>query len=180
MAEFFDEGVSRRTAWPDRPQAAQLLKAITDPARGFDAIVVGEYERASPGQQLKQLTLILRSHGVQLRLPETYGPVDFDNPRQLAPLDLLGGHSWREVQRSRFRSKAAMRAQVIEQDSATLAIAVALVAGIPALIQTTKQAAKRHNAALICLARRRLDVLYAMLRDKQPYRPSPAEPAPAA
>jgi transposase len=29
---------------------------------------------------------------------------------------------------------------------------------------------KRHNAALICLARRRVDVLYAMLRDRTPYR----------
>lgn len=28
---------------------------------------------------------------------------------------------------------------------------------------------KRHNAALICLARRRVDVLYAMLRDRKPY-----------
>jgi transposase len=28
---------------------------------------------------------------------------------------------------------------------------------------------KRHNAALICLARRRVDVLFAMLRDKTPY-----------
>lgn len=28
---------------------------------------------------------------------------------------------------------------------------------------------KRHNAALICLARRRTDVLYAMLRDRKPY-----------
>ena len=29
---------------------------------------------------------------------------------------------------------------------------------------------KRHNAALICLARRRVDVIFAMLRDSQPYR----------
>lgn len=28
---------------------------------------------------------------------------------------------------------------------------------------------KKHNAAIICLARRRTDVLYAMLRDNQPY-----------
>ncbi|HEV6953214.1 MAG TPA: IS110 family transposase [Promicromonospora sp.] len=30
---------------------------------------------------------------------------------------------------------------------------------------------KKHNAALICLARRRCDVLYAMIRDKKPYQP---------
>jgi transposase len=33
---------------------------------------------------------------------------------------------------------------------------------------------KRHNAALICLARRRCDVLFAILRDKVPYQPRPA------
>ncbi|WP_330256881.1 IS110 family transposase [Nocardia sp. NBC_00565] len=34
---------------------------------------------------------------------------------------------------------------------------------------------KKHNAALICLARRRCDVIYAMLKTKQPYRiPQPA------
>jgi transposase len=40
---------------------------------------------------------------------------------------------------------------------------------------------KRHNAALICLARRRVDVIYAMLRDRQPYRPPiTQDPVPAA
>jgi transposase len=36
---------------------------------------------------------------------------------------------------------------------------------------------KRHNAALICLARRRCDVILAMLRDRKPYQP---DRAPAA
>ena len=35
---------------------------------------------------------------------------------------------------------------------------------------------KKHNEALIALARRRTDVLYAMLRDNKPY----AHPTPAA
>lgn len=40
---------------------------------------------------------------------------------------------------------------------------------------------KRHNAALICLARRRTDVIYAMLRDRRRYvRPSIPTPPPAA
>ncbi|MEU7650786.1 hypothetical protein AB0C42_15600 [Micromonospora taraxaci] len=73
MGEFFDEGVSRRAPWPDRPQAARLLDAVMDSARGFDAVVVGEYERAFHGQQLEQLTPTLVRHGVQLWLPETYG-----------------------------------------------------------------------------------------------------------
>jgi len=40
---------------------------------------------------------------------------------------------------------------------------------------------KRHNAALICLARRRVDVLFAMLRDRKPYnQPTTNEPLPNA
>jgi hypothetical protein len=38
-------------------------------------------------------------------------------------------------------------------------------------------AGKRHNAALICLARRRVDVLFAMLRDGTAYQPQPAPTA---
>ncbi|MFE9207425.1 hypothetical protein [Micromonospora sp. NPDC007230] len=34
VAEFFDEGVSRRVAWPDRPQASLLLAALADPRVG--------------------------------------------------------------------------------------------------------------------------------------------------
>jgi hypothetical protein len=30
---------------------------------------------------------------------------------------------------------------------------------------------KKHNAALICFARRRSDVIYVMLRDRPPYQP---------
>jgi DNA invertase Pin-like site-specific DNA recombinase len=109
--EYFDEGISRRVAWPDRPQAAQLLQALTDPDRAFDALVVGEYERAFTGQQLAQLAPILRQHNMPLWLPETYGPVDFTNPRQLALLDLLGVRSQREIARARYRTTAAMHAQ---------------------------------------------------------------------
>jgi len=40
---------------------------------------------------------------------------------------------------------------------------------------------KRHNAALICLARRRVDVIFAMLRDRKPYQqPASGEPTPTA
>jgi transposase len=39
---------------------------------------------------------------------------------------------------------------------------------------------KKHNAALICLARRRCDVLYAMLRNGTHYRHPEPTPAPAA
>ena len=40
-----------------------------------------------------------------------------------------------------------------------------------------RAAGKRHNAALICLPRRRVDVLFAMLRDGTLYQPEPAQAA---
>ncbi len=32
---------------------------------------------------------------------------------------------------------------------------------------------KRHNVAIVCLARRRTDVLFAVLRDRKPYQSRP-------
>jgi site-specific DNA recombinase len=49
VAEFFDVGTSRSLPWVRRPQAAALLAAAQDPDRGFDAVVVGEFERAFAG-----------------------------------------------------------------------------------------------------------------------------------
>src|SRR5262245_55564753 len=55
VVDFFDVGCSRRRPWPCRPRAAELLAAVARADRGFDAIVVGEYERAFAGDQLAQL-----------------------------------------------------------------------------------------------------------------------------
>ncbi len=37
VGEFFDLGQSRSLPWPRRPEAARLLKTLSDPDRGFDA-----------------------------------------------------------------------------------------------------------------------------------------------
>src|SRR6476619_4523889 len=46
VTEFFDIGESRTLPWARRPRAAALVAALADPDRGWDAIVIGEYERA--------------------------------------------------------------------------------------------------------------------------------------
>ena len=51
VAEFFDTGQSRVLPWARRPQAAALVAQLADPDRGWDAIVIGEYERAFYGSQ---------------------------------------------------------------------------------------------------------------------------------
>ncbi|MEO3777472.1 recombinase family protein [Micromonospora sp. B11E3] len=115
VAQYFDVGCSRRRAWRQRPRAAALLAALNDPDRGFDAIVVGEYERAFSANQLQHLAPVLEQHGVQLWLPETDGPVDHHDPTHQALIMMLGAQSKREVQRARFRVVTAMRAQAREQ-----------------------------------------------------------------
>ncbi|ATE53380.1 IS110 family transposase [Actinosynnema pretiosum] len=49
-----------------------------------------------------------------------------------------------------------------------------------AYYQRKRDQGKKHNAALICLARRRCDVLFAMLRTKTHYRHPETAPAPVA
>lgn len=110
VAEYFDIGHSRLEEWPDRPQAAALLAAVADPHRGFEAIVVGEYERAFCGSQLLRLMPLLERHGVQLWLPELDGPFRTTDVEHRATIRALGAYSRREILRARFRTSSAMHA----------------------------------------------------------------------
>ncbi|NGY65355.1 recombinase family protein [Lentzea sp. NEAU-D13] len=111
VAEFFDVGVSRRWPWLDRPEAAALLAAAADPDRDFDAVVVGEYERAFHGDQFREVVSGLNALGVAVWLPEAGGPVELGSPVHEALMVLLGAQAQREVARARQRVLAAMRSQ---------------------------------------------------------------------
>jgi len=75
VAEFFDVGQSRSVAWGRRPQAAALVTAPADPDRGWDALVLGEYERAFYGAQYALMAPLFEHYGVQLWMPEAGGRV---------------------------------------------------------------------------------------------------------
>lgn len=81
------------------------------PDRGFDAVVVGEYERAFHGDQFRQVVERLNAVGVEVWLPEAGGLVELDSPVHQALMVLLGAQARREVVRARHRVLAAMRAQ---------------------------------------------------------------------
>ncbi|MER7078939.1 recombinase zinc beta ribbon domain-containing protein [Saccharopolyspora kobensis] len=115
VAEYFDQGCSRRWSWTKRPRAAALLAAAQRPDRGFDAVVIGEYERAFYGDQFQTVLAALADVGVQVWLPEAGGPVDLENPAHQALMLLLGSQSRQEVLRARHRVLAAMRTQVRTQ-----------------------------------------------------------------
>jgi DNA invertase Pin-like site-specific DNA recombinase len=92
-----------------------LLAAAADPDRGFDPVVVAEFERAFAAGQAQPVIAQLNACGVQVWLPEARGPVDLAQPEHRALLMMLGHQSEREVLRNRSRTTAAMAAQVREQ-----------------------------------------------------------------
>jgi len=115
VAEFFDEGESRSVAWGRRPQAAALVAQLADPGRGWDAIVVGEYERAFYGSQYALMAPLFGHYGVQLWMPEAGGRVDFASEHDERAMTMLGLSSKREVTRTSIRVRTAMAAQTREQ-----------------------------------------------------------------
>jgi site-specific DNA recombinase len=115
VTEFFDEGESRSVAWGRRPQAAALVAQLADPCRGWDAVVVGEYERAFYGSQYALVAPLLEHYGVQLWMPEAGGRVDFSSEHDEHAMTVLGLSSKRVVTRTSIRVRTAMAVQVREQ-----------------------------------------------------------------
>ena len=76
VAEFFDIGQSRSLPWKRRPEAARLLVALARPDRGFDAVVIGEPQRAFYGNQFGLTFPVFTHYGVELWVPEVGGKID--------------------------------------------------------------------------------------------------------
>lgn len=93
VREFFDMGCSRRQPWAQRPQAAALLAELQAADRPFDAVVVGEYERAFYGDQFSRVAVALDRYGIQVGLSEAGGPVDVGEPDTQMLMTVL----WRAV-----------------------------------------------------------------------------------
>ena len=115
VAQFFDVGQSRALAWARRPQAAALVAALADPDRGWDAIVIGEYERAFYGGQYASMAPLFEHYGVQLWTPEVGGRVDAGAEDHEQTMMALGLQSKREITRTKIRVRTAMAVQTREQ-----------------------------------------------------------------
>ena len=114
-AEFFDTGESRELPWARRPQAAALVAQLADPERGWDAVVIGEYERAFYGSQYGSMAPLFEHYGVSLWMPEVGGRVDWHAEDHEQAMAALGLSSKREITRTRVRVRTAMAAQTLEQ-----------------------------------------------------------------
>ena len=102
-------------AWGRRPKAAALVAQLADPGRGWDAIVVGEYERAFYGSQYAAMASLFEHYGVQLWMPEAGGRVDYASEHDEQAMTVLGLSSKREVARTSIRVRTAMAVQAREQ-----------------------------------------------------------------
>ena len=115
MAEFFDAG-----AEPDIPVGAGPAGRCAggcagDPDRGWDAIVIGEYERAFFGNQYAAMAPLFEHYGIQLWAPEVGGRIDYHAEDHEQTMLALGLSSKREITRTRIRVRTAMAAQTREQ-----------------------------------------------------------------
>jgi site-specific DNA recombinase len=115
VAEFFDVGESRAVVWARRPQSAALVAQLADPDRGWDAVVIGEYERAFYGSQYAAMAPLFEHYGVQLWMPETGGRVDYASEHDEKTMTVLGLSSKREITRTSIRVRTAMTVQAREQ-----------------------------------------------------------------
>jgi hypothetical protein len=92
-----------------------LVAQLADPDRGWDAIVIGEYERAFYGSQYAAMAPLFEHYGVQLWMPEAGGRVDFASEHDEKTMTMLGLLSKREVTRASIRVRTAMAAQTRDQ-----------------------------------------------------------------
>ena len=99
VAEFFDVGESRTVAWARRPQSAALVAQLTDPDRGWDAVVVGEYERAFYGSQYAAMGAAVRALRRAAVDAGDRQPVDYASEHDEKTMTVLGLSSKREITR---------------------------------------------------------------------------------
>jgi len=109
VVEYLDIGVSRSLPWSRRPEAARLLDDCRGPDRPFDAIVIGEPQRAFAGAQFALTFPLFVHHGVELWVPEVGGRIDPDSEAHDLVMSLFGGLSKAERARIQRRVRNAMQ-----------------------------------------------------------------------
>lgn len=113
VEEFFDIGQSRSLPWERREQANEILRALKDPGRGWDGLVVGEATRCWFSNQFSLTWPKFDRYGVSLWIPSLGGRFDPENTVHDMAMTITGGLSKSERQHVQRRVRAAMAAQVL-------------------------------------------------------------------
>ncbi|MEU4968231.1 recombinase family protein [Streptomyces smyrnaeus] len=115
VADYFDIGQTRALPWKRRPDARALLAALADRNRGFDAVVIGEPQRAFYGNQFGDTFPLFVHYEVPLWVPEVGGAIDANNEAHDLILSVFGGMSKGERNRLRLRTHTAMASQTLTE-----------------------------------------------------------------
>ena len=115
VTEYFDIDKSRSISWQRRPQATALLAALKNPARGFNAVVIGEPHRAFYGNQYGLTFPVFEHYALPLWVPEVGGPIDPANEAHNLVMSVFGGMSKGERNRIKIRVRTAMAAQAKDE-----------------------------------------------------------------
>ncbi|GAA0584489.1 recombinase family protein [Kribbella sandramycini] len=113
VAEYFDIGQSRSLPWERRDEASRVLRALKDPGRGWDGLVVGEATRCWFSNQFSLTWPKFDRFGVSLWIPSLGGRFDPENTVHDMAMTITGGLSKSERQHVQKRVRAAMAAQVL-------------------------------------------------------------------
>jgi transposase len=157
--------------------AAQLRDLHTERAtlgRDLEALLeahpLAAVLRSMPGVGLRTTLKILTIVGDGSAFPT---PGHLASYAGLSPVTRKSGSSIKGETRS-YRGNHALKSALFLSAFASLSDPTSR-----AYYDRKRAQGKKHNAALTCLARRRVDVLFAMLRDRAPYRhPVTHEPTP--
>ena len=172
--------VTAETAWGD---------AISDLAGDLDRVqqrrdqLAADINEAFEAHPLGKVLTSLCGFGPRTgarTLAEIGDPHRFDNGSRLAayaglaPVDRQSGqsHHTRKPRGGNHRLKNAMFTAAF--------VATQHDPDARACYQRKRSEGKRHNAAVICVARRRCNIILAMLKTQTPYQPPPLESLPQA
>jgi transposase len=165
------ETVLPRLADSLREVLRQRDQVAVEVERILDAHPLAEVLISMPGVGIRTAARILLEVGDATAFPTSGHLAAYAG---LAPVTRRSGSSIRGEHPPRGGNKQLKRAFFLSA-FASLADPVSR-----AYYDRKRTEGKKHNAALICLARRRCDVLHAMLRNKIPYQPPTPELARAA
>ena len=90
VVEYFDIDHSRTLPWGQRPMAAALPAEIAKPDGPFDAIVIGEPQRAFYDAQFATTCPVFRHYGVELWVPEVVGLFDAEDEAHAMAMAMFG------------------------------------------------------------------------------------------
>lgn len=154
----------------------QVLDQRAEPAvqveKVVDAHPLAEVLTSMPGVGVRTAARILLDVGDASQFPTAGHLAAYAG---LAPVTRRSGTSIRGEFPARSGSKHLKRALFLSSFAALRSDPISR-----AYYDRKRAQGKKHNAALICLSRRRCDVLFAMIKNREPYRaPAPApDPSP--